>query len=128
MERALDLLVLKSSGGGGCAEVLNYPDRRRSLLKIIIRFLKAGAILLILSWCAPQAKAQLDLAAPNCGLNSNLTVIVPNATAWRNFTPPPKGRTYKDAAYGCTVKRLTDCTSVTGNQCVQSVSRLTVQP
>lgn len=116
--RALDLLVLKSSGGGGCAEVLNYTGRRRSLLKIIVRFLKANAILLILSWCAPLAKAQLDLAAPNCGSNSNLTVILPNAATWRSFTPPPKGGTYNDAAYGCTVKRLTDCTSVTGNQCV----------
>src|SRR6266481_7775800 len=49
-----------------------------------------------------------DLTPPICGLTNDISNHFPNATAWRTFTPPPKGGTYVDALYGCTVKRLTD--------------------
>ncbi len=49
-----------------------------------------------------------DLTPPICGLSGTLANIVPNASAWANFTPPAVGSTYTDAAYGCPVKRLTN--------------------
>jgi len=49
-----------------------------------------------------------DPTPPICGLTNDISNHIPDATDWRTFTPPPKGGTYVDALYGCTVKRLTD--------------------
>ncbi len=49
-----------------------------------------------------------DLSAPLCGLSNDSTNHIPNAAAWKSFTPPAVGGTYVDSVYGCTVKRLTD--------------------
>ena len=49
----------------------------------------------------------LDLTPPNCGIQST-AAIVPSASAWQNFTPPPVGGTYTDPGGYCTVKRITN--------------------
>jgi hypothetical protein len=63
---------------------------------------------------APFTVAAIS-AAPICGLTNDATNHVPNATTWKNFTPPRKGDTYgttgDDTIYGCVVKRLTDSTA-----------------
>jgi hypothetical protein len=55
-----------------------------------------------------------SLTPPICGLSSNTSNIIPNATTWANFTPPAVGSTYTDAAYGCAVTRLTDANTDPG--------------
>jgi hypothetical protein len=55
-----------------------------------------------------------DLTPPICGLTSNTSNIIPNATTWANFTPPAVGSTYTDSAYGCAVTRLTNASSDPG--------------
>ena len=61
-----------------------------------------------------------DLTNPNCGLTNDLTIHVPGASTWTNFTPPAVGGTYgttgDDAIYGCVVKRLTNAVGSGGNK------------
>jgi hypothetical protein len=54
-----------------------------------------------------MAPSGLDLTPPNCGISST-AAIVPNASAYTNFTPPPVGGTYTDPGGYCTVKRITN--------------------
>lgn len=44
--------------------------------------------------------------APSCGQADNHSVAIPRD--WSSFTPPAKGGSYVDPAFGCTIVRLTD--------------------
>lgn len=64
--------------------------------------------LLLPAFCSWLHAQSPDLTAPICGLTNDSTNHVPDALAWRSFTPPSKGGTYVDSTYGCAIKRLTD--------------------
>ena len=53
--------------------------------------------------------AQSANGMPICGKSGDSTNYVP--TDWTTFTPPGKGQSYVDPAFGCTVTRVSDASS-----------------
>lgn len=59
-----------------------------------------------LSGTGAAQTSSAPVGAPTCGKNNDMAVHVP--TDWTTFVPPPKGQSYVDSTFGCTVVRITD--------------------